>query len=699
MTLLFWIVTLCFLLTGIFWTVWIKNRGLVFGWFLVALLCLLDTVIGVKCLLSGNDERLGEWGQIIPFGHWFWRLDGLGAFFITLMGVIGFLVAIYNVAYVKKRRVGYRTWALASVGLQYFFTNILIVSSNALPMLIAWEGMSLMAFCYVLTDHLNSKTRRSALLTIVTSEIGFLALVIALLLPSHAHLSMTFNDIAANLQTCSPGIRLTVAILAFIGFGVKAGIIPVQFWLPRAYLVVPGNLGALLAGSLVNLGIFGILRVYFSWFGGHIPDGMGAAMLLVGSIGVFLGALYATILRNLRHILGYSSIENTSFMLLDLGLVILYTNHGDTDFAAVSFTALLILMLSHGLAKALAFLDVEEIENTAGTTNLDQLKGLIRRIPATVNWTFLVACLSLATVAPFSGFTAEWMGLQGLFQIHNVVSPVEKVMASISLILLALGSALALTAFLRAYVYTFGSAEPHTRRKAGPRMPLLTRTALTLFACLSALLGFLPTLFLNFLAPMENGYFHGAIQSIMPNVFQHVAPGDLLPKLGGRLLHQLPVPGTTLEPASGDIASIAPTYLLCGFILFGLIAWALIKAAGRPYKTRRVRTWQGGQTGYSRPGKYSATAYSNIYRMLFSDLLSFKFIRQEQNGHLPVPQSIHVWTRARQVLSISPYEKIFYAIRKKVRFVSYIQHGYLFGYIVYVLTYLLILLLVVKFMF
>jgi hydrogenase-4 component B len=696
----YWIVTLCFLLTGVIWAVWIKRKGLAVGWALIALLCLLDVAAGFKYLLSGVNISLGTWGQITPFGQWTWRLDGLSAYFLALLGVLGFLVSVYNAAHAAKGNEVYGTWALTSVAVQYFFTNILLVAHNALPMLIAWEGMSITAFSYVLTNHLDSKTRRSAFLTIVFSEIGFLALVIALLLPGHISLSMDFASIAANLKACPSGIQLAVLILAFVGFGVKSGFIPVQFWLPRAYLVVPGNLGALLAGSLVNLGVFGILRVYFNWFSGQmIPDGFAVALLLIGGVGIFLGALYAAIVRNLKHILGYSSIENTSFMLLDMGLVILFNNHGLKLFAGLAFTALLILMVSHGFAKALAFLDVGEIEKTTGTTNLDHLGGLSRKMPA-VSRTFLVACLSLATVAPFSGFTAEWLGLQSMFQIYRVMPPMEKVACTASIILVAMGSALALTAFLRAYTYTFTGRSriyDNTLNDIQQKLPTLARGAMAVLACLCALVGFFPTLLLSLLTPMENAYFKGIVGSMVPNVFQHYLPSDLLPKLGGRIFSFLPIPGPEIQPTADGIASIAPMYLLLWFIVIAFLAWVFIKALRRPYPPRKARAWLGGNTGYGPQSQYSATAFSNTYRMLFSNLLNFRVIRQDRTGTLPSPIYIQVRTWTRQVLSVSPYEKFLVAIRKKVKLIARIQHGHLFGYVAYVLFYMLLVLLIVRF--
>lgn len=696
---LFWIITFCFLLTGLLWAVWLKRRGQTVGWSLLALLCLTDVAIGVACLLSGKGIQLGTWGQIVPFGRWSWQLDGIGAFFFTLLGVIGFLVSVYNIANAAKRGNGTGTWALVSVTVQYFFTNILLVAYNALPMLIAWEGMSITAFCYILTRHTDSKVRKSAFLTIVVSEIGFLSLVIALLLPGHIDLSMNFGDIAANLQACTPGIRLAVLILTFLGFGVKSGFLPVQFWLPRAYLVVPGHLGALLAGSLVNLGVFGIMRVYFNWFGGQIPDGIAVAMLLLGGLGVFLGALYATILRNLKHVLGYSSIENTGFMLLDMGLVILFNNHGLPQFAVLAFTAVLVLMVSHGLAKSLAFLDVGEIENTVGTTNLDELGGLNRKMP-TVGRTFLIACLSLATVAPFSGFTAEWLGLQSVFQIYRVMPMLERAACTAAIILLAMGSALALTAYLRAYIYTFSGRsrlEVGVLGKIQETIPALSKAALYTLSGLCVIVGFLPTLLLSILAPMENGLFQGTniIGSIVPNVFQSFQPTDLLPKLGGRLFSFLPLPSAVIQPPADDVASIAPMYIVLWFVFFAVLTLILIRLMRKQYSKRVVRPWLGGIVCYGADSQYSATAYSNTYRMLFSGILNFKVFRQAQNSGSPQSEGVHVRTSTRQLLSMSPYEKFLFSIRKKVRVVAHIQHGYLFGYVAYILIFALLVLFAV----
>lgn len=700
MSELFWLVTLGFLLTGVIGAFRRKN-GTLFGWFLIAFFCLSDTFIGVMRLLTRGDVFLGNWGQIFPLGLWTWKLDWLGAFFLAISGVIGLIVAVYNTGYAARNNNGFGLWALIAVAEQYFFTNILLVAYNALPMLIAWEGMSITAFCYVLTNHSKINARKAAYVTIVASEIGFLTLVIALLMLGQKDWSMNFKDLVKTFGSCSSGIRLSVMILMVIGFGVKSGFLPVQFWLPRAYKVVPGNLGALLAGSLVNLGIFGILRFNLEWLK-LIPDEIAIILIMVGSIGVFLGALYAATLHNLKRILGYSSIENSSFMILDIGLIIIFYNHGQSMFAGLAFLALLTLIVSHGLAKALAFLSVGEIEKMMGTTNLDSLGGIQRQMPL-IGKTFLIACLSLAGVAPFSGFTAEWLGIQSLFQTYHGLYGMEKLACIIAVVLLAIGSALAFTAFLRAYIYTFtGINRPDSKLKPEKipkiKLPVAARISLIGLAGLCTLVGFVPTVLVSILSPMVDGYFKGlkVIGNIVPNVFRNYLPSDLLPKLGGRLFSRLPMPGAVIQPPADGIASIAPTYLLFWFIFFAVLAWIITIILRRPYSSRTVKTWLGGNTYYGPDSQYSATAYGNTYRMLFSSLINFKTVKHVQNGLKESPKRIEVQAVTKQILSMSPYERILRSIRKKLRFAVRIQHGHLSGYMAYILIFTLLLLLTVS---
>ncbi|VBB09754.1 nadh:quinone oxidoreductase/mrp antiporter membrane subunit [Lucifera butyrica] len=696
---LFWFTTAGFFTIGLVWAI-VRKNNLVMGWSFLAVFCLLDVFLGINRLVAGNGLALGAWGQIWPTGLWLWKLDQLSAFFLTLLGTIGFLTALYSVGAKRGNEAlyGTGTWAFVSVAAQYFFTNLLLTAQNAIPLLIAWEGMSITAFCYVLTNNLKRHVRMAAYLTIVAGEIGFLALVIAILLLGRTGLSLEFTSIARAFQLSGPAMQMTVVILTLIGFGVKSGFLPVQFWLPRAYSVVPGNLGALLAGSLVNLGIYGILRAYFDWFR-TIPDGIALALLLIGSTGFFLGALYAATLRNLRRVLGYSSIENISFMLLDIGLISIFTNHGQNSFAGLAFLALLVLIVSHGLAKALAFLAMGEIEKAMGTTNLNSLGGLYRQMPV-IAVTFLVACLSLAAVAPFSGFTAEWLGLQSLFQTYHGLTVGGKMVSVFAIIMVAMGSALAFTAFLRVYLYIFtGRSRLGARNKAENdgkiKFPLTVKLSLFGLAGFCALVGFFPTFLVACLAPITDSYFPKlhVVGQIVPAVFHTGSPGDLLPKLGGRLFNWLPVPGVVLQPAADGAASIAPTYILLWFIVFAVLARLVATGTRRPYAMRSVKPWLGGNTYYGPYSQYSATAYSNTYRMLFSGFTNFQVRRRLQKGEGKIPVTLEVKTNITQILSMRPYENILRFIRRKSGVIAGIQHGRLYGYLAYILVFLLVLLL------
>ncbi|KLU59586.1 hydrogenase-4 component B [Peptococcaceae bacterium CEB3] len=354
------------------------------GWLLLAFVCLLDLLPAAGTLLSGKTLYLGQVNGLPPLGAWPWQLDSLGSLFLILLGLTGFWVCLYSAGRVSSGQIGTGPSAVAMVGLQFFFTNALLTAQNAFPLLIAWEGMSLAAFAYILVDHTRRQVRRAAYMTVVISELGFLALVIALLLPSHSLMALDFPGLRQALRDSGPGIRLAFFWLTFLRFGVKSGILPVQLWLPTAYTVTPANLGALLAGGLVNLGLFGILRVYFSLLGG-LNDGSAFLLVLLGALAGFFGTFYAAVVRDLRRILGYSSIENIGFMVVSFGLAILYFNHAEPAYAGLALVALFLQMISHTLAKSLAFLGSGEIQTLTGAGSRPRLYGLSPPLPLSLH--------------------------------------------------------------------------------------------------------------------------------------------------------------------------------------------------------------------------------------------------------------------------------------------------------------------------
>ena len=693
---LFWISIVSFLIPFFLFPWWHKER--VFRplrWAVLSVGSLLQTAMGIWGLSASSHTVLVTFPLVPFFGTWMFRMDPLASLLFALLGFIGIVSTVYAVGMSRQGAIGTGWMSTYAVALQFLFTSFLLTSQDAIALLVAWEGMSLCAYAYVATNHTVVRVRRAAFTTLVASEIGFLALVIAVVMAAPGTGGFTFSALHASLVHHHETIRSVVLVLGLVGFGVKSGILPMQMWMPGAYDAAPAHLSAILAGGLLNLGIFGILRT-IDWVG-PLPSAWGVVLVFVGAMAVFLGALYAVIERRLGRLLAYSSIENVGFMIIGIGLSISFRATGASAFAFVAMMAMFIQMISHALAKALCFLATGEVQRRTKSADLSALGGLYQDMPVAA-FGLLVGALTLAAVAPFSGFTAEWLTLQDMLQVYRTLTSVEQMIVIAAGALTAIGSALAFTAFLRLFVFLF-TGKPHSQsvtsrvRKSSSRV--MTSIAIIALGSVSALYGFLPTALFKGLGKVVTAVLSipNATSQMNPNVFGHPGAFSSAVALGGHLFSFLPVPSFVVQPAAG-VSSIAPTYLVGWFLLFSALAFGLKKGFRRsPFGSRTVPAWVGGRTLDPALTQYNAPGYSNVYRMFFRSLLRFRVRTAALEGVPHVPTEISVTLRVTRWLHSTMYRRVLNRVRKALAVVRHIQHGFLWGYLSVVVITLVLLLL------
>lgn len=691
---LFWISVIYFLVIPIAGFTIYNAKSKPWLWLSIAVGNLAQVVFGFLAIARGGAVFLGQMPGVKPFGTWEFAVDPLAGWLFIILGVIGIASTVYASGK-KNHAPGTGVFILSIVSIQFVFTSFLLVAQNALPFLIAWEGMSLCAYAFILTDHRARRVRHAAFVTLTISELGFLALVIAFIAAAASSGSLDFTQIHLALLHDPISYRTIVFALALLGFGTKSGVLPVQMWMPRAYSVTPPHLNAMLAGGLLNLGLFGILKMYS--LSGPLPVGWGIFILLLGACAVFLGALYAAIATNLRMILAFSSIENVGFMLISLGLAIAFARTNAYVFAGVAMSAFILQMTSHALAKALSFLAVGEVMQFSRSENLDDLGGLFHTAPG-VAVALLIGSLSLAAVAPFSGFTAEWLTLQTMLQAYRSFSPIEQFLVVLAGALSAIGAAMALTAFLRLFAFIFTGKARNVQYMTRARRPsFAVGIGMGLLAVVSALYGFFPTAALVAIEKVVASMppYGNLLGKMVPDVFTHPGNNALLVSLGGRMLHFLPMQGAVIQPAAG-VSSISATYIVWWFLFFGLLALVLswlMRRQRNPYGNRVVPAWIGGKSDFSPQAQYSATAFTNPHRMFFATLLRFTVKREVVAGLAMIPTSIRVETHVSPWLQSSIYTSLIRRGRKLLGKIIHIQHGYLWGYVFLMLFVLVVLLL------
>lgn len=404
--------------------------------------------------ISHPESLNWSWSWLHSFSLSF-TFDSLTFFFLLPIFLISPLAAIYSFCYFERAENSFRT------AISYLFTNLLIVSmalvtaaSNMLAFALVWELMSISSYCLVMYDYEKAATRKAGYLYFLFAQAGALLIFAAFgVIFSHTG-SLDFNQIAAVPEST----KLIVFFLAFLGFGSKAGIFPLHIWLPHAHPAAPSHISAIMSGVMIKMGIYGILRVYFLLGANDIR--IGQAVLIFGMISGLLGVFYAIGKNSIKRLLAYSSVENIGIILMGAGLGMIGVAQENTVMAGFGFAGCLLHVLNHSFFKSLLFLGAGAVIRKTGTSHVDQLGGLMKRMPVTGK-TFLVGSLSISGLPPLNGFISEFLvyfaAFQGLKYTHSTL-----LLSMMAIIALAVIGGLASFCFTKVVGIVF-LGEPRTQ--------------------------------------------------------------------------------------------------------------------------------------------------------------------------------------------------------------------------------------------
>src|ERR1035438_534330 len=332
------------------------------GSWISGLLCLVSLTAALlefsasALALFANSNLAWSLPSGLPYLTCAVRLDPLSAYFNLALSLLAACVSIYSFGYIPRGS------ARKSPGLFCFFFNLLLLSltlvftaSNVLFFLIVWELMTITAYFLIVFDHESGEARKGGLLYFLMSRGGTGMLLVGFLLLANAAGSLEFFALHDAGQQLSPALGATAFLLLFLGFGAKAGIIPLHIWLPAAHPVAPSNISALMSGIVIKAGIYGMARVFFDFYG-TLSVWAGMTVLVIGVVSALLGVLYALMEHDLKRLLAYHSIENIGIILMGFGSALLFRSFGHPQLAALALIAGLFHTLNHAVFKCLLFL-------------------------------------------------------------------------------------------------------------------------------------------------------------------------------------------------------------------------------------------------------------------------------------------------------------------------------------------------------
>lgn len=626
---------------------WVATLGVWAGCGL-ALVPVIQTLAG-RC----PDPLRIAWSM--PGGSLTLGLDGLSAFFCLPILLISPLAALYGCEYLAHEK--------KSLGSALFFCNVLIASMlllmaarNGLLFLVVWEIMAVSSFFLVVFDDEHASVRDAGWTYLIATHIGTGGLLVFFALLGRQAGSLNFEAMGA--AKLAPAMASILFVLAVVGFGSKAGFIPMHVWLPEAHPAAPSHVSALMSGVMIKTGIYGLLRALTLLGAPHAT--WGWALVVIGLASGLFGIILALAQNDIKRLLAYCSVENISVITLGIGAGVLGRAWGQNGFVVLGFGGAILHVLNHAVFKSLSFFGAGAIAHATGTRDMNQLGGLFK----SMRWTglaFLVACAAICGLPPFNGFVSEFLIYLAGFGGVQAGATETVVLAILLTGGLALIGGLAAACFTKAFGVLF-LGEPRSdlangahEAGAAMRWPM----AALAVACLG----------IGLFAPL-------AVRLVAPAV-QIVAGSD-----AGSLGKALSVPIPFLSA----------------------IAWAsfslLAMAAGLFFIRRRLPrgreeamtgTWD---CGYARPTarmQYTATSFAQPLTHLFRFILGERKLGSVLQGLFPrgARFETHTPDAAREWF----FAPAFRAIDRGVAPIRRMQHGRVHGYLLYIAIVLILLLI------
>jgi hydrogenase-4 component B len=540
-----------------------------------------------KPSLAGSDQGVAA----------VYIVDPLSAVFLAVVGAIAVPAALYSIGYARAWE-GRRSLRMPGAMLNLFLLCMSVVplAESIFWFVLFWEGMAISSYLLVMTEADEPETVRAGnwYLGMTQFGLGFILAAFFLLLPPDG--SGDFTALARHAATLSPGLKSLVFVLALIGFGSKAGLVPLHVWLPSAHPAAPSHVSALMSGVMIKLGVYGVLLFTLRLLGGG-PAWWGGLVLTLGAISALLGVLYALMEHDLKRLLAYHSIENIGIIFIGVGAGMMFLSYGLPALAVLGFVGGLYHTINHACFKGLLFLGAGSVLHATHTRNMEEMGGLIKRMPRTALF-FLVGAAAISALPPLNGFVSEWLVFQALLGGASIPEREVAVLMPIAVAMLALASGLAAACFVKAFGITFlGIARSHEAEQAH-EAPVSMQVAMAALALACVGLG-------------------AAAYAMVPALARVVAGLAGLPSASAvSASWSLNVPLS----APGAVGQISPLSILLGLVVL-LAAIPMALWLFRASRALRVSdTWGCGRIAQTPRMQYTATAFAEPLRRIFAAL-------------------------------------------------------------------------------
>jgi len=615
----------------------------------------LTNIGGCAVVLGGalwHGTATQAWSWSLPYASLSLGCDRITLYFVLIMCIVCGCGALYARAYMAADPRACTHW----LWYNWLSASMLVVvlARNAILFMLGWEVMTLASFFLVLHDSDQASTRRAGWIYLVATHVGSACLLAMFVLLSHGTGQYDFAAFAHGPLSAAQGTA--VFVLALVGFGVKAGFVPLHVWLPEAHPAAPSHVSAVMSGVMIKTGIYGLIRILM--FLGPPPPWWGVTLICIGVVSGIFGVLFALAQHDLKRLLAYHSVENIGIVALGLGLGMLGVSYNQPAVALAGFAGALLHVINHAVFKGLLFLGAGAVAHATGTRTIDHLGGLLKGMP----WTgvaFLIGAAAIAGLPPLNGFVSELLIYVGALR-GVLAQPMGLVIPALGVALgLALIGGLAVACFAKAFGIIFlGEPRSEHARHAhevglAMRLPMLFLAA----ACVG----------IGLAAPLVCRCMVGAVGSI-----------------------------TGLAPAvvANAGASLATTmsFLVVGSILLLAVTGAAIVLRRRLLAGRGVGlalTWDCGYAAPTARMQYTASSFAQPLTEQFSPVLQTETHVELPAESLPARATFHSHTP--DVIMRHVYLPIVARIVRMARAARVIQQGLVQVYVLYMVVALLAL--------
>ncbi len=581
--------------------------------------------------------------------------DAISSFFLVPIFLITLLGSVYGLSYWKQDEHPDNGRRLrAFYGLLSASLAVLVLAHNSVTFLFGWEGMAISAFLLVATEDRDPEARSAGWLYLAASHFATLCLfaMFALLYG----LTGSFDLVPLTAESLSPAAVNLVFLLALAGFGLKAGVMPLHFWLPNAHAMAPSHVSAIMSGVMIKAGIYGMVRM--TSILPPVPLWCGVLLMSLGVVSAVLGVAFALGQHDLKRLLAYHSIENIGIIVIGLALAVLGRTLGQETWIVLGLSGSLLHVWNHSLFKSLLFFCAGSVIHTCHTREIDLLGGLARTMPWTAGC-FLLGAVAICGLPPLNGFVSEFLIYIGLFRTLGIGAEQGLPATAFAVPALAMMGALAVACFVKVFGVVFlgvnRSPEPRDTHEAP--WPMIVPPCLLAICCV--MIGLAPTLLVS---PLDRAVAAWTIQPLAA---------------GSTLINLAPL-------AKLSLASVVLLVML-------IIGTALLSRRLRAFPFARAETWGCGYTAPTPRMQYTASSFAQMLVSLFSWALRPTVHRPHLESLFPADATYesHVPEVVLERV-VSPFFDFFARVFQWCRLV---QQGNVQIYLLYILSALVLLLL------